>query len=413
MSYGTVEAGDFGAFDRPIRLRSRPPESLVSATVLVAFMVLGAASLELRSVANRPAAASTHAEPALRGSLPATIPTQNHADAAATPGAFARSAALRAAFVPLRQAASPDTASLRLAAADVPPTPLSGPAPVGRVPQALQPQAVKAYADAAPVIAAQAAAPQAVASQVVAQVVAVQDVQPQAVLPQTLPALPPEPALVREIPLPAPRPRFAALAPVEAAIPRAAPQADVSVLPRTAPAPVAVAPAAIAAVAPAAPAQPGFFEKLFSGLNRPSTALGYAPADGGFGTGAADRYTAIYDIAAHTVYLPDGRRLEAHSGLGASVDDPRSVAQRMRGATPPNLYELTPREAMFHGVRALRMTPTGGTTFGRAGLLTHSYMLRGREGESNGCVVFRDYDAFLAAYDAGIVRRLLVVSNRT
>ena len=30
-----------------------------------------------------------------------------------------------------------------------------------------------------------------------------------------------------------------------------------------------------------------------------------------------DRQTAVYDICAHTVYLPDGTRLEAHSGLGS------------------------------------------------------------------------------------------------
>ena len=124
-----------------------------------------------------------------------------------------------------------------------------------------------------------------------------------------------------------------------------------------------------------------------------------------------DRYTAVYDISAHTVTLPDGRRLEAHSGLGEYVDNPAGVALRMRGATPPNLYELTPREAIFHGVRALRMTPTGGTTFGRGGLLTHSYMLRGRSGESNGCVVFRNYEQFISAYDSGQVRRLLVVAH--
>jgi hypothetical protein len=32
-----------------------------------------------------------------------------------------------------------------------------------------------------------------------------------------------------------------------------------------------------------------------------------------------DSHTAIYDIAAHTVYLPDGHRLEAHSGLGSYI----------------------------------------------------------------------------------------------
>ena len=37
-----------------------------------------------------------------------------------------------------------------------------------------------------------------------------------------------------------------------------------------------------------------------------------------------DRQTAVYDITAHMVYLPDGTRLEAHSGLGSRIDDPRS-----------------------------------------------------------------------------------------
>ena len=41
---------------------------------------------------------------------------------------------------------------------------------------------------------------------------------------------------------------------------------------------------------------------------------------------------------------------------------------RMRGPTPPHLYELTPREALFHGVEALRMTPVGdGKMYGRDG----------------------------------------------
>jgi len=33
--------------------------------------------------------------------------------------------------------------------------------------------------------------------------------------------------------------------------------------------------------------------------------------------------TAIYDITSKTVYLPNGRRMEAHSGLGSYMDDPR------------------------------------------------------------------------------------------
>jgi len=124
-----------------------------------------------------------------------------------------------------------------------------------------------------------------------------------------------------------------------------------------------------------------------------------------------DKWTAVYDIAAHTVYLPDGTSLEAHSGLGVRLDDPRYVHERMRGATPPNTYELSLREKPFHGVRALRLTPVGdGNVFGRAGLLAHTYML-GPKGDSNGCVVFKDYSLFLQAFENGDVKRLAVVSR--
>jgi len=43
-----------------------------------------------------------------------------------------------------------------------------------------------------------------------------------------------------------------------------------------------------------------------------------------------DRQTAVYDISAKTVYLPDGTKLEAHSGLGDKMDDVRSAQVRMR-----------------------------------------------------------------------------------
>ncbi|VVB48258.1 exported protein of unknown function [Beijerinckiaceae bacterium RH AL1] len=122
-----------------------------------------------------------------------------------------------------------------------------------------------------------------------------------------------------------------------------------------------------------------------------------------------ERATAVYDISAHVVVLPDGSRLEAHSGLAERADDPRFVRERMRGAAPPALYELSPRKYLFHGVAALKMTPILGNVFGRTGFLTHTYMLRGRRPESNGCVVFRDYDAFLRAYRDGRFQRLRVV----
>jgi Protein of unknown function (DUF2778) len=127
----------------------------------------------------------------------------------------------------------------------------------------------------------------------------------------------------------------------------------------------------------------------------------------------ADSHTAIYDIAARTVYLPNGRRLEAHSGLGDLMDDPRYINVKARGPTPPNVYNLTLREELFHGVRAIRLNPVDdGKMFGREGMLAHTYML-GPNGQSNGCVSFSDYPAFLNAYLKGEVDRLVVVDHLT
>src|SRR5262249_9042883 len=68
-----------------------------------------------------------------------------------------------------------------------------------------------------------------------------------------------------------------------------------------------------------------FLEKLF-GKPAPVT-LAYAATDdaglgggGSLGSGQYDRQTAVYDISAHTVYMPEGTRLEAHSGLGSWLD---------------------------------------------------------------------------------------------
>ncbi|MGO9698070.1 MAG: DUF2778 domain-containing protein [Xanthobacteraceae bacterium] len=167
----------------------------------------------------------------------------------------------------------------------------------------------------------------------------------------------------------------------------------------------------------AAPAEkPSIFERLFGRRSPPALAYA-APEDDGLGLGQGasgggyDRYTAVYDISARTVYLPDGRRLEAHSGLGPWLDDPRHTDIRMRGATPVALYELQPRENLFHGVQALRLIPLDeAKVFGRTGLLAHTYMLGGN-GQSNGCVSFRNYDAFLRAYQNGEIKRLAVVSQ--
>jgi len=121
--------------------------------------------------------------------------------------------------------------------------------------------------------------------------------------------------------------------------------------------------------------------------------------------------TAIYDITAQTVYLPNGERLEAHSGLGSLMDDPRHVDKKNRGATPPNTYALTLRESLFHGVQAIRLTPVSeANMFDRDGILAHSYML-GPSGQSNGCVSFRDYPKFLRAFQRGEIDRIVVVSR--
>ena len=162
---------------------------------------------------------------------------------------------------------------------------------------------------------------------------------------------------------------------------------------------------------------PSLFERLVVKPYRMALAYastGDASVDEGpsiVASGRYDRYTAVYDISAHTVYMPDGTRLEAHSGLGSRLDDPRHVDERMRGATPPALYDLEPRESLFHGVRALRLKPVDNErVYGRAGLLAHTYML-GPNGDSNGCVSFKNYNAFLQAYTNHQVKRLAVVAR--
>ena len=109
--------------------------------------------------------------------------------------------------------------------------------------------------------------------------------------------------------------------------------------------------------------------------------------------------------------MPNGRRLEAHSGLGNLMDDPSHINAKGRGPTPPNVYDLTLREQPFHGVRAIRLNPVDESKmFGRDGILAHTYML-GPNGQSNGCVSFSNYNAFLTAYLSGEVTRLVVVDH--
>ena len=181
------------------------------------------------------------------------------------------------------------------------------------------------------------------------------------------------------------------------------------------------------AAAPVAPAEDtrSFFEKLLGLEKAPPQALAYAALESRpaavapprapsiFSAPATGTGIAVYDIAARIVTLPNGEKLEAHSGLGGSMDDARYADLRMRGPTPPGTYDLTEREQLFHGVRAIRLNPVGGAgaVYGRVGLLAHTFML-GPSGASNGCVSFRDYEKFLQAYLRGEVQRLVVVAGR-
>ena len=255
-----------------------------------------------------------------------------------------------------------------------------------------------------------------------------------------LPSPPPPPRQQRtaewtdNVPLPPPRPsdvgqarpqRDIARAPAAPAAPSAPQVATLAPPLRSRDVPpvhttIAVAPAPVVPAAPAAPARPQTAtlapartlppESIPSrpAAKRASPQLAYNNPES---LPALDSHTAIYDIAAHTVYLPDGERLEAHSGLGPMMDNPRYVYERDRGATPPNVYDLTLRSGLFHGVQAIRLNPVADSKmFGRAGILAHTYML-GPSGQSFGCVSFKHYREFLQAFRSGEISRMVVVPH--
>ena len=155
--------------------------------------------------------------------------------------------------------------------------------------------------------------------------------------------------------------------------------------------------------------------------HKPNTVLAYAKPDEPvereqpapkYALPGAGSGVAVYDIKAATVYMPNGERLEAHSGMGSFTDKPRYVDEKNRGPTPPNVYSLSLREKLFHGVPAIRLTPVGDNKmYGRNGFLAHTYMLRGHYAQSNGCVVFKNYDKFLRAFRRGKVTKLVVVPS--
>ena len=124
-----------------------------------------------------------------------------------------------------------------------------------------------------------------------------------------------------------------------------------------------------------------------------------------------DRYTAVYDISARVVYLPDGTRLEAHSGLGAGA---RQSALRGRARSGPDAAACLRADAAG---RLLPRRPGDTAQSGRrrrnlwprriAGPPVHARP----NGNSNGCVSFKDYKAFLRAYENGQIKKLAVVAK--
>ncbi|MDO1584472.1 DUF2778 domain-containing protein [Rhizobium oryzicola] len=120
---------------------------------------------------------------------------------------------------------------------------------------------------------------------------------------------------------------------------------------------------------------------------------------------------AVYDISAGVVHMPNGEKMEAHSGIGEMRDNPKFTHVKMRGPTPPGTYKLSMRESLFHGVAAIRLTPVDGRApQGRTGLLAHSFLLRNR-GDSHGCVAFADYPRFLKAFQRGEITHMVIVAR--
>ena len=171
--------------------------------------------------------------------------------------------------------------------------------------------------------------------------------------------------------------------------------------------------------------KPSMVEKLWGKQPSHGALLSYASADASVTGSIPDtraepdagriaalrQATAVYDIAAKKVICPtapSSRRIRPRLENGRRA----LCACADAGRAPPHIYELKPRKALFHGVPALRLTPIGGQDkiFGRDGLLAHTYML-GASGNSNGCVSFKDYYAFLNAYRNQGIRRLAVLAK--
>ena len=146
---------------------------------------------------------------------------------------------------------------------------------------------------------------------------------------------------ILEVPLPAPRPfelRAPAVAEPRVLTPPANRRTRTAVLPNT-------------------PADDRtFFEKLFGVKRSAETALGYAAPQESrrrrprTAAQTRRRLQAVVVLPVHgdlrhqgaqRSTMPNGERLEAHSGLGDRLDDPRFVHERMKGLGRPYVYDLS------------------------------------------------------------------------
>ncbi len=197
-------------------------------------------------------------------------------------------------------------------------------------------------------------------------------------------------------------------------------EAETGRLPLSGPLPVR-RPVAVASLAPAAAAKPARPAKPVVAEQEEAPApqaLAFARPDNpvksiGRSVPWPDRGTkiAVYDISNGVVHMPNGEKLEAHSGIGEMRDNPKFTHVKMRGPTPPGTYKLSMREKLFHGVAAIRLNPIDGVApKGRTGLLAHSYLLA-RKGDSHGCVAFANYDRFLKAFRRGEITHMVIVER--
>ncbi|OHV76547.1 DUF2778 domain-containing protein [Rhizobium sp. LCM 4573] len=221
--------------------------------------------------------------------------------------------------------------------------------------------------------------------------------------PVEMAALEETPAIVEE---PAPAPADTSGLPMAGPLPDKRPAA----------APKPATANALAAIDEVAPQKPRKAEKdkddaptalAFAKPNNPMREEPVAPAPKWPGIGSK---VAIYDITNGVVHMPNGTKLEAHSGIGKMRDNPKYTHVKMKGPTPPGTYKLSMREKPFHGVAAIRLTSVDGKhPQGRTGLLAHTYLLRSNPGDSHGCVAFKNYDKFLAAFRRGEVTHMVIV----